>query len=117
MQEALNENDEHDNPVYEFNAQWYGNLRESYWDLVERSDEKLEKLVLPAAVETENVVKSKQDGEAVLPKVTEERKMGFLKNIIEDKKDCIKEAVNKLVETVNSCPDNTITPSQTVVYQ
>ena len=115
-EEEFNRNDDEDKPVFEHNDAWFDKMKNSYFDLVEKSDEKLESVTSVESKDVEMKSKQTQDLEQDM-KVTEDRKVDMLRRQIDNMKQSIDQSVNRLIEAVDNCPDDSITPSQTVGFQ
>ena len=99
-EESFNEKDKDGVPVFEYNADWYKSVRRKYADIINKSDERIEKESSEPSDVKEEVVEKEDMSEA-----KEIAKIDRLKKRIDSEKKSIKEFVSKIEKQVEKTND------------
>ena len=113
----FNEKDEHGADLYVQNDEWLKSVKDEYFDLVEKSDEKLEEL--DNQVAAKNTAESKPDAkvEADIKAVQEDKVKRLYDNQLKSEQKAVHDSVTLIANTVSNLQDSSISSAQAQGYR
>ena len=113
----FNEKDEHGANNYVHNDNWLKTVKEEYFDLVEKSDEKLEELLGQVAANVSQEVKSVSNVEEGVKAAQEVKVRNLFESQFKNEKKAIHDSVALIVNTVAALQESSISSAQAQAYR
>ena len=110
----FNDKNENGEDQYAHNDKWFSEVKNQYFELVDKSDEKLEDVQALA----QNIPESKPDAKVDELKVAQESKLkDFLENQMESERKAVHDSITLISNTVSNLPSSSISSAQAMGYR
>ena len=114
----FNEQNENGEDQYAHNDKWFNEVKNQYFELVDKSDEKLENIQTQIIAQNIPLPESKSDAKIEESNVVQESKLkDFLEDQMKSERKAVHDSITLLTSTVSNLPSGSISSAQALGYR